>query len=847
MSNVAQEARPWTRWWWMGNALNEAEVTRCLTEFRAAGFGGVEVSPIYGPKGAESRFVPFLSDRWRELFAHTVREAERLDLGVDLIAGTGWPFGGPWVSEADAAQRVWVERLRVGGEIVSEKNPTAKLLASQEAPDGARALFVAPTKQEVKRAAPGGEGRVLDHFNPEAARRYFAAFDDVAAPRCFFNDSWEVFGANAPPDILGEFQKRRGYDLRDYLREFGGGGELETAQRVRSDYRETIHELTAEFLTIFGEWSHRKGAKMRNQAHGSPGNLLDLYALADIPETEVFGPLHQDRPHDFGPEEEALLCRFASSSAHIAGKPRCSSECFTWLGEHAHVPLSDMKAEADRLFCMGINHIFYHGTPYSPADVPWPGWLFYASTLCAPTNPFWQDLPALNGYLARCQEELQAGGPDNDILLYFPFYDLLASEAGAQESLQFMRVHGTEAYLSGNLPEFVATARHLTERGWSFDLISDRQLVHDITVEPEGRLRATGKGSYRAVLVVGCQRMPPGTAERLAELAGAGAAVLMLGDFPKDVPGLAQQEAREAKLRQALGQLVTKAQRGTGLDTLLAGAGIARETMADSGLGFLRRTGESGGSVYFIANTSGTAVDITVPLRRAEPGQTVTLFDPLTRESGTITVTIEGVRLQLLAGTSLFVRIAEKASTLPPWNYRVPDETVGWRILDGEWTVEFMHGGPTLPPVRTLSALSDWTQWKTESAVETEALRSFSGTVRYRTTFDRPEAAAKAYQLDLGMVCHSARVCLNGEPIETIFAPPYRLSLAADRLQKTGNVLEVEVTNLMANRLAELERREGAAWRPFLMVNIQYKPFDAATWPPTPSGLLGPVRIGKAY
>jgi len=51
------------------------------------------------------------------------------------------------------------------------------------------------------------------------------------------------------------------------------------------------------------------------------------------------------------------------------------------------------------------------------------------------------------------------------------------------------------------------------------------------------------------------------------------------------------------------------------------------------------------------------------------------------------------------------------------------------------------------------------------------------------------------------------------------------------------------VTNLMANRLADLERRRGAEWRPFLMVNIHYKPFDAATWKPTPSGLLGPVRL----
>jgi hypothetical protein len=62
-------------------------------------------------------------------------------------------------------------------------------------------------------------------------------------------------------------------------------------------------------------------------------------------------------------------------------------------------------------------------------------------------------------------------------------------------------------------------------------------------------------------------------------------------------------------------------------------------------------------------------------------------------------------------------------------------------------------------------------------------------------------------------------------------------------LRASGNLLTVEVTNLMANRLADLERREGDSWRPFLMVNIQYKPFDAASWEPVPSGLLGPVTL----
>ena len=89
----------------------------------------------------------------------------------------------------------------------------------------------------------------------------------------------------------------------------------------------------------------------RNQAHGSPANLLDFYAIADIPETEVY--LDKCNP---------LLAKFASSAAHLAGHQRASSETGTWLTEHWQTTLADLKHEVDGLFIGGINHIFYHGT-----------------------------------------------------------------------------------------------------------------------------------------------------------------------------------------------------------------------------------------------------------------------------------------------------------------------------------------------------------------------------------------------------------------------------------------------------------------------------------------------------
>jgi hypothetical protein len=56
-------------------------------------------------------------------------------------------------------------------------------------------------------------------------------------------------------------------------------------------------------------------------------------------------------------------------------------------------------------------------------------------------------------------------------------------------------------------------------------------------------------------------------------------------------------------------------------------------------------------------------------------------------------------------------------------------------------------------------------------------------------------------------------------------------------------VIEIEVTNLAANRIAALDRAN-VDWRIFHeinFVNIDYKPFDSSNWLPLSSGLLGPV------
>ena len=91
--SIAAETKPWTRWWWQGSAVEPRSLSAQLQALAAAGIGGVEITPIYGVRGAEDRFIPYLSPRWMAMLDYTLREAARLKLGVDMATGTGWPFG----------------------------------------------------------------------------------------------------------------------------------------------------------------------------------------------------------------------------------------------------------------------------------------------------------------------------------------------------------------------------------------------------------------------------------------------------------------------------------------------------------------------------------------------------------------------------------------------------------------------------------------------------------------------------------------------------------------------------------------------------------------------------------
>jgi hypothetical protein len=912
---IKKETKPWTRWWWMGSAVNKADLTGAMEDYKKAGLGGLEITPIYGVKGYENQFIKYLSPEWVKMLEYTLAEADRLGLGIDMATGTGWPFGGPWVTSDDACKDLSYKTFILkAGETLNEpvtfiQEPLVRTIGRRMdiselvepisanrdlqsiAPEQIRfkktlpltvlmaysnegykldltkrvgtdgklnwtapagtwtlyALFQGWHGKMVERAAPGGEGDVIDHFSQQALTHYLNQFDkafigkNVRSLRAFFNDSYEVDDARGQadwtPDLPAEFQKRCGYSLYDHLPDLLSKDSTENAIRVLCDYRSVISDLLREKFTIqWKAWAKQNDAIIRNQAHGSPANILDLYAASDIPETE-------------GTDIQGI--KLASSAANVTGKKLTSSESATWLKEHFLSSLADVKANVDNFFLGGVNHIFFHGTTYSPQKDEWPGWLFYASVHFGPTNTFWKDFPALNDYIARCQSFLQSGKSDNDILFYYPFYDLISvlPKEGLLE-------HFASEELNFKGSAYYPVSQALVYLGYSFDYISDLQLIE---VNYQRDKLVTGNSYYRAVVLPECKFIPLETFRHLFTLAEEGAVIIFCKSLPVDVPGLTNIEQRQMMykilkdqldFKKASGYTFSRAEIGTGafllgddLDEMLSFIGIKREKMVDCGLQFIRRTDEQG-FYYFILNQGNDTINRWISVR--DEFQSAALFNPSDGSNGLAAIRegLEGlneVYLQLMPGESVILKTFQKEIEGPQYKYYAKAGFV--KEIHGPWKLSFISGGPELPKKQTFKKLVSWTDLKGES------VKNFSGTARYSVSFNRPEGA-QTWILDLGRVAESARVKLNGEEIGVLIGPHYYVEIPVSKM-KEKNLLEVDVSNLMANRIAALDRESGG-WKKFYNVNFPSKLeenrgpdglFNASKWKPIESGLLGPVIL----
>ena len=821
-----QEAKPGVRWWWMGSAVDQENLKWNLGEYAKAGIGAVEITPLYGVQGNDKNAIPYLSPKWMDMLKFVEKENKQVGIETDMATGTGWPFGGPWVPISEAAcKAVFVDTIvdvkqklmEIEFNVPQKERAVAKLKVIKAFPvEGEKykkrviALYESRTRQKVKRAAPGGEGYVIDHFDSTAVANYLQHIDSafVASktpyPHTFFNDSYEVYGANWTPTLLTEFEKYHGYKLQDKFPEFLDGDAV-----VVSDYRETLGDmLLHNFTEQWTKWANKRGAITRNQAHGSPANLIDCYAAVDIPEIEGFGltdfgikGLRKDPGKTRPNFSDLSMLKYAPSAAHITGKKYTSSETFTWLTEHFRTSLSQMKPDMDLMFCAGVNHMFFHGTAYSPKNDTWPGWKFYASVDMSPTNSIWRDAPELMKYITNCQTYLQWGQPDNDFLVYLPVRDMWRKDT--KNWLMQFDIHS----MAKKAPEFIKVILDIDKAGFDCDYISDKYL-RTCTFK-NGMIETAAGTRYKGIIIPGNNIMPSDVIQHISALKAQGAKIIK-GDNIKAM----EQAAKPELMRKNLG------------------------------LKMIRRN-NSIGHHYFIANL--TSKDIATNVALAVNEKHGIWYNPMTGKYHEATIGDKGIQLNLKSGESRILITSDKPVSEWKLGSKVKvSEMEKFAAADSKtinltantWKLSFTEEAPKVGETFNLKGLKTWESLSDKAKV-------MMGTGVYETTIKlSKDDAQKQWTIDLGDVRESARVYINNKYVGCAWAVPYILN-CKDALNKGKNIIRIEVTNLPANRIAELDR-QGVKWRKMKEINvvdINYKKTTYENWTPVPSGLNSTVKL----
>ena len=96
-----------------GNVTKEG-ITADLEAMKRVGVGGAQIFNVHCEIPAGK--VKFMSDDWREMIKHAVKEADRLGLELCMHNCAGWSSsGGPWIKPEYAMQIVTFTEKQVKG------------------------------------------------------------------------------------------------------------------------------------------------------------------------------------------------------------------------------------------------------------------------------------------------------------------------------------------------------------------------------------------------------------------------------------------------------------------------------------------------------------------------------------------------------------------------------------------------------------------------------------------------------------------------------------------------------------------------------------------------------------
>jgi hypothetical protein len=651
-----------------------------------------------------------------------------------------------------------------------------------------------PTGARNRPATPLGSGLEADKLSREHMEAYYHGYFDpiekALGPlfgdslRMVMMDSWEAGMSNWTDSILGDFQKRRGYDPVPYLPALSGRVVVNAnvSDRFLWDYRRTLADLWAEnhYGTIT-ELLAKKGIGTYAEAAG---------VSLEIPEDTLLNKKHVTVPmgefwvRDLHPRLMYYQdVRGAASAAHVYGKPLVAAESFTGGGYESPFTL---KKVADYWVAQGINRLVFHTSAHQPLDTK-PGNTMVGTHINR--NITWaEQARPLMDYFSRTSFMLQQGS-------FVADFAYLLNEGAPSTP-----------------PIWGAGLQPAVPQGHDFDYINADVLLNRMTVGPDGRLMLPEGMSYRILVLPQSDAMRPELLAKVRELVAGGATVV--GPRPARSPslmGYPQTDNKVAELAAELwgdidgisrnyhrlgkGQVVWGLPLGDVLKSINLAPDFEYRGALDADVAWIhRRTSDA--EIYYVANLSDRPQDLETRFRVA--GKSAEIWHPDTGEiqpaaystaSGKTTVPLHLDERELV-----FVVFRAPASQ-PERQVPVVASSV-LTTVNGPWDVTFP---PNLgaPGRIQLAALAPW------SANTDEGVKFFSGTATYSKNIQVQQSwlAGQKVVLDLGAVSDLAEVIVNGRSVGILWKRPYRIDVTSE-IRSGANSVQIKVTNEWTNRLA---------------------------------------------
>jgi hypothetical protein len=728
----------------------------------------------------------------------------------------------------------------------------------------------------------GGEGYEIDYLNTASLDDHFSHLGKLVFEEAekagghldyLWSDSWECGKLTWTQDFPNQFSRFRGYDLKTYMPVLAGYTVInaEISARFRDDFDRTIQDCIAEnYYGHFADLCHQNGMKVGNEAGGPndipPQDVLKNFGRCDILSGEFWVNGHFNSPDGYNRNRGLRLnLKQTATAAHVYGKPEAEAEAFTQQEQdrtHWSLGPSDLKPYANDAFCEGINRLMLHQATCQPPSDGKPGYEFCAGQHFTPNITWWEQSPAFFTYLSRCQYMLQQGKFIGDVCFFL-----------------------------GERPPLLAPPKYLIPSlgsGYDCDYCNAEVLITRMSVK-DGRIVLPDGMSYRLLVLQNCTSTSPEICkevgsyqnltvspvpsdamsveviQKIRELVNMGATVV--GSPPEISAGLKNYPKCDEQVRKIAADIwgdldgKTRTERRVGKGRVIWGK-TPREILIADGVvpdftfsgqderpeqfDYIHRTCR-GTEIYFVINRTNQHEISDFTFRVA--GKQPEIWDAVTGKTRMAKAFHQAnacttLSLELDAFTSYFIvfrkPIAIEAIGQAEKNF---PELVERCELNGTWKTTFdpKWGGPV---ATEFPELISWTK-RSE-----EGIKYYSGKANYQKTFDLNLYADGNKKdmhrygrlfLDLGDIKNVAEVRLNGKNLGILWCAPWRVEIT-DVVKPTGNVLEIDVINLWANRVIgdlnqPIDKKVAKTHDAFRFDMLR------GNTPLLDSGLIGPVKI----